>query len=257
MTRSALDERGAWMLPTYIVTPGGLDGPFASLEGDEGRHAARAARARTGQLIRLIDGEGTEAAARVVSADDRVELEIVERRTRSRAEGVELVVGQALLKGRDFDSAARRLAELGTARIVPLLTERVVPRLDPTTTARRVERWRAVTVAATKQSRGVFVTDVTEPVTLDEFIVRHEADARLVAWEEGGVDLREALQGVRDPGTLACIVGPEGGLAAVEVDRLVAAGYVAVGLGDRILRGDWAAAAVATLISHHVGGLLP
>jgi len=258
MTGGALDSGSAWMLPTYFAETGALEQTTLRLGGEEGRHAARAARARPGELIRLIDGSGVEAAARVLSATEELELEIVERRQHSRSEGVELIVGQAILKGRDFDEPARRLAELGAARVVPLLTERVVPRVDPDTLARRAERWRSVLAAATKQSRGVFRTELGPPASLDDFAEAvSQADARFVAWEEGGIAIGDALRDVGPPATVACVVGPEGGLSAGEVDSLRDVGFSAVGLGRRILRADWAAAAVAAIVSARVGGLLP
>jgi len=258
MTNRALDGNRAWMLPTYIVEREAIGSRRLVLTGDEGRHAARAARARPGELVRLIDGHGIEAAARVLDAKNGLDLEIVERREHDRSEGVELVIGQALLKGRGFDEPARRLAELGVARVVPLLTERVVPRLDPDAVCERATRWRSVAASATKQSRGVFLTELATPATLEEFVgATRDADARLVAWEEGGGSLRGVLDGIRAPASVACVVGPEGGLTAGEVEALERAGFVTVSLGRRILRADWAAAAVAAHVSLEVGGLLP
>ncbi len=258
MSGSGLENRASWTLPTYIVEPGRLALDRFVLAGDEGRHASRAARARPGELVRLIDGEGTEAAARVVGSGAGLELEIVERREHSRTEGVELVVGQALLKGRDFDEPVRRLAELGAALVVPLLTERVVPRVDPSALAERSDRWRAVAAAAVKQSRGVFLTAIGEPMPMEDFVeTTSGAAARFVAWEEGGVDVRRVLGDVGPPDSVACVIGPEGGLSAGEVALLTEAGFTPVDLGRRILKADWAAAAAAAVVAHEVGGLLP
>jgi 16S rRNA (uracil1498-N3)-methyltransferase len=246
------------MLPTYVVGPGELDQTQCRLTGDEGRHAARVARVRAGELVRLIDGSGTEAAARVLRAHDGLDLEVIERRQHRRDEGLELVVGQALLKGRDFDSVVRRLAELGVARVVPLITSRVVPDLDESAVEQRLARWRAVSLAATKQSRGVFLTDVSAPVSLEDFTrSTKDADARLVAWEECDGNLLGVLPDLRPSHAAVCVVGPEGGLEADEVAGLQGMGFVSVSLGRRVLRADWAAAALAMVLSQKSGGLLP
>jgi 16S rRNA (uracil1498-N3)-methyltransferase len=259
MTSGALDGPRTWSLPTYISDPGALDGPTLRLAGDEGHHAARAARARPGELVRLIDGRGTEAAAAVRSVSgDVVDLEIVERRAHDRSDGVELIVGQAVLKGRDFDEPVRRLAELGASLVVPLVTERVVPRIDADRVAERRERWRSVALSATKQSRGVFPTAIGELATLGAFAeATRDAHLRFVAWEEGGVGLRGLVADVAAPSRVACVIGPEGGLTADEVEELEAAGFLRASLGRRILRADWAAAAVAAVVAAEVGGLLP
>ena len=79
----------------------------------------------------------------------------------------------------------------------------------------------------------------------------------MVAWEEEeGLGLSEGL-GQPAPSNVLLVVGPEGGLTSAEVDRLVEAGARSVGVGRRVLKADWAAAAIAAMISCEVGGLQP
>ena len=59
------------------------------------------------------------------------------------------------------------------------------------------------------------------------------------------------------PRRVLLVVGPEGGLSESEVRFLTDAGCRSVGLGRRVLKADWAAAAAAAMISHELGGLLP
>ena len=186
-------------------------------------------------------------------------LEVLETRTRSRQEGVELVVVQALLKRKGFEETVRRCAELGVAEVVPVVTDRSVVRDPRGSETARLERWRAVALAAVKQSRGVFVPKIHPFRSLDEIGgLLDDGDLALVAGEEErGTGLAEALRSRQDPGRIILVVGPEGGLAPKEVDSLVSAGFVPVTAGRRVLRADWAAAAIAAMVSFDVGGLLP
>ena len=53
-------------------------GGRAWLEDDEGRHLARVLRARPGDVVRVFDGAGREASARVVEVErGRVLLEVL------------------------------------------------------------------------------------------------------------------------------------------------------------------------------------
>ena len=254
-----LDDPGTWRLDTFRVPSGSLDGATAVVDGPEGHHAVDVVRVRGGDLVRLIDGDGIEAVARVASAErSEARVEILESRSHSRADGVELTVVQGLLKGRAFDEVVRRCSELGVAEIVPAVTERAIGRLPEGGERSRSERWSSIALAATKQSRGVFVPRIGEVRTLPEAaaLVRN-SDRALVAWEEeAGATLREALAGER-PGSLLLFVGPEGGLSEGEVGSLTEAGAAPVTVGRRVLRADWAAAAIAGMISHEVRGLLP
>jgi len=255
-----LDGPRAWTLDTYLVPPGSLGDRAVVVEGPEGHHAVDVARVRPGDVVRLIDGEGTEALARVEHSErSRAALEVLETRTRSREEGVELVVVQALLKRKGFEETVRRCAELGVAEIVPVVTDRSVARGPGGSGTARLERWGAVALAAVKQSRGVFVPKIHPFRSLDEIGALPDAgDLALVAWEEErGTGLAEALRSRQDSGRVILIVGPEGGLAPKEVDSLVSAGFVPVTAGRRVLKADWAAAAIAAMVSFEVGGLLP
>ncbi len=252
-------RRPDWKLDTYIVPAGSLAGASVSLEGAEHRHAFSAARVRVGDTVRLIDGEGAEALARVASVErSGASLDVLETATHRREDGTSLTIVQGIPKGRGFEEVVRRCAELGVATVVPVETERTVSRPRTDAGRDRLERWRAISAAAAKQSRGVFLTEVLPVTTLDEAAgLAAECDAAFVAWEEGGTPLVEALSEAGSTRSLLVVVGPEGGLTGVEVDALRARGVLPVDLGRRILKADWAAAAVAAVVSNSLGGLLP
>ena len=246
-------------MDTFRVPPGSLVGRSTVVDGPEGHHAVDVVRVRSGDLVRLIDGEGVEAIARVDSAaHSEAALSIIELRSHERRRSVELTVAQALLKGRAFDEVVRRCSELGVAEIVPVITARTIGKISSDTEKSRRARWEAVALSAVKQSRGVFVPRIggVSDVAAVSGLVRGY-DRALVAWEEEEkAGLRDAL-GTPAPRRVLLVVGPEGGLAADEVGRLMAAGATPVSAGRRVLKADWAAAAVAAMISYELGGLLP
>ena len=258
--KSAFDDTSLWRLDTFLVPPGSLSGGRVVVGGEEGRHAVRVVRVRPGDRVRLADGEGTEAIGEVVDVSrvgaPSAVVDLVEARARSRDDGTTLIVAQAVLKGGGFGDVVRRCAELGVAAVVPVMTARVQTRAPA---ASRVEHWRGVARAALKQSRGVFAMSVAEPAPLPSFIEELPAGARvLVAWEEErGTRLRDALRSLAGARPLVAVVGPEGGLDSGEVGALGRAGAVPVSLGRRVLRADWAAAALAAAVSLETGGLLP
>lgn len=259
MAERLLDDSGTWRMDTFRVKAGSLVGRAAVVDGPEGHHAVDVVRVRPGDLVRLIDGEGVEAIARVDAAEhSEAAMSIIEVRSHERRGSVELTVVQALLKGRAFDEVVRRCSELGVAEIVPALTARTIGKIPTDTEESRLARWEAVALAAVKQSRGVFVPrigGVRDVADIHGLVRAH--DRALVAWEEEEESgLRDALGDPR-PRRILLVVGPEGGLAADEVEGLMAAGATPVSAGRRVLRADWAAAAVAAMISYEVGGLLP
>ncbi len=260
MTNRDLDDPRVWQLDTYVVPPGSLRCRAVVIDGPEGHHAIRVARVREGDFVRLIDGRGSEAIARVErTSSSSIEADILDARTRSRDEGVRLTVAQSLLKGRSFDEIVRRCAELGVAAIVPLVTERTAAGVDGRVDAKRIERWEGIAAAAVKQSRGVFLPRIEAARNLSEIgALARGSDLALVAWEEeGAASLRETLRGARGARTAVLVVGPEGGLTPAEIAALAGHGARSVSVGRRILKADWAAAAIAAMIAYEVGELLP
>ncbi|MBN2564368.1 MAG: 16S rRNA (uracil(1498)-N(3))-methyltransferase [Candidatus Eisenbacteria bacterium] len=254
-----LEGPGIWRLDTFRVPPGSLDGASVVVDGAEGHHAVDVVRVRGGDVIRLIDGQGAEALARVENAArGGATASLLEVRSYEPSDGIRLTVCQALLKGRSFDEVVRRCAEIGVAAIVPLVTERAIARLPEGSLECRKSRWEAVALAAVKQARGVFVPRVGDPVSVNDVVdMIGESELSLVAWEEEGeAGLFQVLERSKAKRILL-IVGPEGGLTRSEVDLLAGAGALAVSAGRRILRADWAAAAIAAMLSHQLGGLRP
>ena len=104
----------------------------AVLDGDEARHLARVLRCAVGDTIRVFDGTGTEWPARVASiARDQVIVELGEPIGDEPPPGVRLTVAVALPKGERQKWLVEKLTELGTGRLVPLVTTRGVAEPTP------------------------------------------------------------------------------------------------------------------------------
>ena len=109
-------------------------------------------------------------------------------------------------------------------------------------------RWRAAARAAAKQSRRPRVPEVADLMTTRQVCGElADVDLALVLHEQA----RRPLAGVELPagGTVAVVVGPEGGLTDGEVVALRAAGAQAVRLGPEVLRTSTAGAAALAALS--------
>ena len=147
----------------------------------------------------------------------------------------------APLKKARTDFVVEKAAELGAARIVPVMTD--------FTNAERVRRDRlqAHAVEAVEQCGGTFVPEVAEAVRLGALLDAWPAERWLMFCDESLAGPGAALEGPRGE-PWAVLIGPEGGFSDAERARLRAMPQaVAVGLGPRILRADTAAVAALAL----------
>ena len=239
-------------MSAYIVLPEDIDGDVAFLRGDEHRHLTTSARVRVGESLRLTDGRGTiyDGLVDAVTASE-ARVRIVARTTRERESPVAATLAVALLKGRKMEWVLQKATELGADAIWPVISERSVPRkqADP------AERHEAILRAATKQSERAWLP-----------ALRPLADLAAVLADAGSFPLRllfhERAAGMdwdriasTDAKEVLLLVGPEGGFSDREADAARAAGFIAVGLGPRILRGETAALAALALVQHRLGDL--
>src|SRR4051812_27392065 len=84
-----------------------------TLEGREAHHALHALRVRTGEVVAVVDGEGTTITAEVTQAGrDRLELRVLEQ-AYTPTLLYEISLAQAVPKGKLFEDIIEKATELG------------------------------------------------------------------------------------------------------------------------------------------------
>jgi 16S rRNA (uracil1498-N3)-methyltransferase len=200
-------------------------------------------RLQPGAALVVFDGRGGEWRAEVVGIGRRsaqVRLTAYEALQREPARAVTLAVGMPANERMDW--LVEKAAELGAARIVPLLCERSVLRLAGERAARRREHWQAVAVAAAEQSGATRLTEVEPVVALGDWLgvglQREAPQARRCLLSLAG-DAATAPDAQGDD-ALVVLSGPEGGLSDAEETAARAAGFTPLTLGPRTLRAETA-----------------
>jgi 16S rRNA (uracil1498-N3)-methyltransferase len=155
----------------------------------------------------------------------------------------------APLKAARLDFIAQKATEMGARRLRPVITARtVVERV-------RTDRLLANAIEAAEQCGLVAVPEVLAEEPLRRVLSAWDPTRRLVFCDEAGAVTSPlaALQAL-PPGPLAVLVGPEGGFAPEERERLLALPFVtAVSLGPRVMRADTAGIAILALVQATLG----
>jgi len=218
------------------------------VDGDEGRHAVDVLRLAPGEQVRVGDGQGAVAAGSVLSAGSDGLRVAVSARFEVPEPTPEFVVVQALPKGDRGPLAVDLATELGADRIVPWTASRCVTQWRGDRIEKGVAKWRAVARAASKQSRRPRLPEVTEPMTTREVCgLLADIDLAVVLHERARRPLAEL--DIPRTGTIAVVVGPEGGMTDGEVVAFRAAGAQPVRLGAEVLRTSTAGAAALAALS--------
>jgi 16S rRNA (uracil1498-N3)-methyltransferase len=221
------------------------EGP-RDLPAEASRYVARVHRKTVGDTLVLVDGATElEADARIVALEDgRVHVLLGPPRPSRQVARRAIVLVQALAKGDKLDAIVRDATELGVTRIVPVETARTVVKLG----ARgheRVERWRRIAREAARQSLRGDEPVIDPPTELDAALAL-AADVKIVLAPTAAQPLGALL---RRSGSLALLVGPEGGLDPDELARAAAHGWEGASFGPFVLRTETVAAAVLGAIA--------
>lgn len=235
--------------PHFFVAPSDVDGERVRLGGDQARHLTTVLRARPGEQVSLADGTGRRYATRVRRVDGDTVLLAVESAHDEPPSRPALTVVHALPKGRKLDDVVQRLSEVGVDRLVPVASARTEVALSAEKAAKAVARWRAVALAAAKQSRRARVMAVEEVGVWSTALAAEPGDG-VVCWEGADTPLRAVLPS--DPSALVLGIGPEGGLTE---DEVLATGLPAASLGPTVLRTETAALVAVTAVLTLTGRL--
>jgi len=164
---------------------------------------------------------------------------------------VRVTLYQGLPKGQKLELVIQKCVELGIARIVPVITDRVVVKLDSGDAERKALRWRKIAEEAAKQSGRGIIPEITVPIDFRRACDESQDSVKVILWEmERENSLRRVLEGRGKSQRISVLIGPEGGLSVKETEYAMGRGWERVTIGPRILRTETAGLAVLSAIMY-------
>jgi 16S rRNA (uracil1498-N3)-methyltransferase len=196
-------------------------------------------RAEAGQRYEISDNRHVYLAEIEMARKERVVFRALEKLEAHPP--LPLVLCAALVKFDHFEWMIEKATELGVAEIVPVASSRSERGLERAA-HKRVERWRRIALEASQQSRRAILPVVHEPTAFAEALAIPAAHRYALDEAPSGARFADGLRG-----TVAILVGPEGGWTDSERESFVAAGWAPVSLGPFILRAETAAIAALAI----------
>jgi 16S rRNA (uracil1498-N3)-methyltransferase len=262
-----MHPRAQHMRLTRVFVEGVLSsGSLVELPRDTGAHLAKVLRARSGDEVVLFNGDGREFSAVLETVrDSRVSASIGAARSMDRESPFQLTLVQCVPRGDRMDFIVQKSTELGVARIVPVLSQRSVVRLDATQAASKQAHWHAVAVSACEQCGRNRLPIVEAPQPLLSYLgalaprgaagrmlrlVLEPERARQTQRETSSIDIDAS------PASGAEIaIGPEGGFTEDELEAFNLTSFSRVALGPRVLRTETAAIAAIVVLQARFGDM--
>ena len=245
-------------MPRFFIRAEQIENGVVRLMGDDAHHISRSLRMAAGERITVCDMQKNEYDCELIEfLPDCVRAKILHTTPSETEPPYRAHVFQALPKGDKLDSVIQKAVECGMTELTTFESERCVVRLKGESEGKKLERRQRIALEAAKQSGRGIVPVIHPSCSFSQMLTEAaRADIALFCYEGDGTrPLPEVLRAsaVRETSdrelTVSLVIGSEGGFSLAEAEAARSAGLIPVGLGNRILRTETAAAfALACLV---------
>ncbi len=234
-------------------------GGFCVIEGSEAKHITKVLRMKPEDRFVLMDSKGSLFLALIESIRSGKVIALLEKPLpKPPASPVRIILCQALLKSSAMDVMIQKISELGVDCICPFSSERTVVALKKDRLANKMRHWNEIAINSAKQCGRPIPIKIEKPSYYKEMVTKwmKRNALKVILWEaKGAKDFKALLKSSASATEFVGIVGPEGGFDRREIGLARDAGFIAVTIGDRILRADTAAITAAAIVQYELGDL--
>jgi len=220
-----------------------------SFSEEETHHLATVLRIREGDEFFVTDGFGKLFRCRLEKGrSEYASASIISEEESISQPTIRICLAMGILKNKQMEIALDWSTQLGIVEFVPLLAN--FSEHEMGTEGAYLERFQKIAIRAIKQSKSVWLPEISEKSSLAEFLKFRAKDFDGLLYADiSGVPSLPKRMAVPET-KLAIIIGPEGGLSSAEQAELTEYGAIPFSLGHARLRSETAAVlAVAKVLA--------
>lgn len=206
-------------------------GDFLSLEEEESNHLTKVFRAKEGDFFQLADGRGRLFHAQLKEIQRKNHTILLKELIQSENHAHSMHIKIGFLKGKDLEDVIDTCSQVNLSSIQPLWTQHTQESASKDH-SKLLQRLRTKAITGLKQSKSLWLTDILEPIRIEDAILKEENSTlihddpaslvQLVLDMKGNAHLDDSLSyQIRQVGANLWI-GPEGGLSSLEINKLLA-----------------------------------
>ena len=224
-------------------------GQTQTLESDEAHHAIKVMRLKTGEEIKISDGEGNWVSG-PISEVGKKNLKIdVTANGIETSKKPELVLVQALTKSDRNKEMLELVTVAGVDRIIPWQAERSISKWQ----SNSYDKWTSSIKEAGKQSRRVNLPKLEKLMSAKDITDQISASDCILVFHESANEKFSDLDISQSASSIYLVIGPEGGITDTEQEIFKSKGGNLVRLGEPVLRSAHAGFAALASIQTKLG----
>ena len=236
----------------FIIEGFPSEGETVSLGEGESRHLFNVVRAKHGDEVTLLDGEGGSYRAVIrtggtiggLKKGAGVTADIIS--VTKAGPSVTVDIAMPMIKSHRMVFAIEKCAELGVRRIIPFRCERSIWKGGEKESGKKQERLERKVAAACKQSGNPWFTKIEQVVPFAGLVERLRDYGSVYIADAGGRSFSSIFGSPKEPHDMIAVVGPEGGFTEPEMEGFESAGAMKVSLGLNRLRSETSAFLMAS-----------
>lgn len=218
------------------------DNLFILSDGDI-HHINHVMRMKSGDFIEVVyDG----ILYKCVINDSNILLDSIIEEKRFNKREIILIV--PVLKEQKMDLVLQKSTELGVDKIIPIVTERCVVKVD-SKEDKKLIRWSKIVKEASEQCKRVTVPVIDKIMCIDDLNFS-DGVKYVCSTREFSKNIKNVMHIICNCDRMYIVVGPEGGLSINEEDKLNDMGYVSISLGSRIMRVETVPIFVLSILNY-------
>ncbi|MCP2240585.1 16S rRNA (uracil(1498)-N(3))-methyltransferase [Thermoanaerobacterium thermosaccharolyticum] len=230
---------------------------IARINGDDAHHIINVLRFKIGTKLIISNGKNQYIVTILDIENSSVILKIIEEYNQVVESPINITLYQGLPKSDKMDLIIQKCTEIGIKKIVPVETEFSTIKIKEKNIYNKINRWKKISLEASKQSGRSIVPDVLVPVGFKDALESlNEFDLCLIPYEkETNMRLKDVLKKNFNAKNICVFIGPEGGFSENEIMAAIEYGAIPVTLGPRILRTETAGIVTSSIILYELGDL--
>ena len=202
------------------------------LEKSDMHHIKNVMRMKIGDLIEVVY-DAKVYKCKVVK-NGGIEIYLEEQLDNNDLNSMEVILIVPVLKEQKMDFILQKSTELGVDRIIPIVTERCVVKVDLKEEKKHI-RWMKIVKEASEQCKRVNVP-IIENIKRISDLNYNDGVKYVCSTREISKNIKNVMHNAKKYAKMYIVVGPEGGLSINEEEFLNGLGFVSISLGKRIMR---------------------
>lgn len=242
-------------------------------------------RLKENDILDIVDGAGMRMRSKIKALQkNNVQCEILEKIFDDKIEP-EIILVQALAKNGRDEQAVESCVELGIRGVIPWKAQRCISTWTGNKIKKSRIKWENIALAAVKQSRQSYIVNIADLVDSNQLANMMDNDNKSCKYSKD-LNFFEGKTNIDEKANLNCIdtsisdvkfivlhesatqylaeipeeyfknsskiyliVGPEGGITDVELEKFAEKGALKVKLSDSVLRTSNAGVVAATIVA--------